>query len=159
MEVVEGGGSEPGVGSVDGEVVDGRAEAAAGAPVGGENARYGVIEALLDEQERTVVKVERGGAPEVAPPGREDLGAGAVLGGEEGDDGAEDVIGEFADEIPVADELAIPVPRPAPLGRGFRRLLLPLHAPRLASWRRWMGGGRALEMRRGSRRVALNLSW
>jgi hypothetical protein len=35
----------------------------------------------------------------VAPAGREDLGAGAVLGGEEGDDVAEDGVGEVADAI------------------------------------------------------------
>ena len=47
LEVVEGGGPEPGIRSVAGEVVDGGGEAAAGALVGGEDARYGGIEALL----------------------------------------------------------------------------------------------------------------
>jgi hypothetical protein len=44
VEVVEGGGPEPGVGSVAVEMVHGRAEAAAGARVGGEDARYYDIE-------------------------------------------------------------------------------------------------------------------
>ena len=44
-------------------------------------------EAAVDDE------VERGGAPEVAPPGGEDLGAGAFPGGEERDDVAENVVG------------------------------------------------------------------
>jgi hypothetical protein len=44
----------------------------------GDEARWGrlVLAAEVD------VEVERGGAEEVAPPGGEGLGAGAVLGGE-----------------------------------------------------------------------------
>jgi hypothetical protein len=44
-------------------------------------------------------KVERRRAPEVAPSGREDLGAGAFFGGEQGDYVAEDGIGEGADMV------------------------------------------------------------
>jgi hypothetical protein len=49
--------------------------------------------------EATAVEVERGGAPEVAPPGGEDLGARAVFGGEEGDYLTEEVVGEVADAV------------------------------------------------------------
>lgn len=45
------------------------------------------------------VEVERGGAEEVAPPGGEGLGAGAVLGGEQRDDAAESVDGQVADLV------------------------------------------------------------
>jgi hypothetical protein len=99
VEVVEGGGSEPGVGSVSAEMVHWCAEAAAGARVGGEDARYGDVERLRIEKQVTVVEVERGGAPEAAPPGGEDLGARAFLGGEEGDDFPEDGVGEVADAV------------------------------------------------------------
>jgi hypothetical protein len=45
------------------------------------------------------VKVERRGPPEGAPSAREYLRAATVLCWEEGDDGAEDGVGEVADEI------------------------------------------------------------
>ena len=60
-------------------------------------------EAAVDRQ----VERRRGRAPEGAPPAREDLRARAVLGGEERDDGAEDVVGEVADEI-VGASLLLP---------------------------------------------------
>jgi hypothetical protein len=100
VEIVEGWGREPGIGSVAVEMVHGSAEAAAGAQVGGEDARYDDIERLLVEQEGTgAVEVERGGAPEAAPPGGEDLGARAFLGGKERDDFSEDGVGEVADAV------------------------------------------------------------
>jgi hypothetical protein len=37
--------------------------------------------------------------PEATPSGREDLDAGAVLGGEEGDDLAEDGVGQVTDAV------------------------------------------------------------
>jgi hypothetical protein len=43
--------------------------------------------------------VERGGAPKVAPPGGEDLSAGAVGGGEEVDDVAQDAVKEAAEAV------------------------------------------------------------
>lgn len=43
------------------------------------------------------VEVERSGAPEVAPPGGEQLRASGVVGWEAGDDLAEGVVGEEAD--------------------------------------------------------------
>lgn len=42
---------------------------------------------------------ERGGAPQGAPAAGEGLGAGTILGREEGDDAAKDIIGEAADQI------------------------------------------------------------
>lgn len=95
------------------------------------------------------VEIERRGSPEGPPSAGDRLRAGAVLGGEQGDDGAEDGIREFADvvavsnEIIMADEIAVarPFPWPAPGGstgcatlgcrhrRRRRRLLL--HVRRL----------------------------
>jgi len=45
------------------------------------------------------VDVERSGAPHAAPAGGEHLRAGAGFGGEEGDDVAEDAVGEAADPV------------------------------------------------------------
>jgi hypothetical protein len=109
-EAVEGWGAEPGVDSSrSGEEVDrGDAEAAAGAGVGGEDARdegsegmviVGEVVAEAGEAVAVAVEVEGGGAPEVAPPGGEDLGAGAALGGEEGYDVGEDGVREVADAV------------------------------------------------------------
>ena len=83
LEVVEGGDSEPSIhnGGVVLQVLCGEAKAAAGAPVGGEDAGDDI-----DGAKVTAVEVERGGAPEMAPPVGEDLGAGGILGGEERDD-------------------------------------------------------------------------
>jgi hypothetical protein len=47
------------------------------------------------------VEVERHGVPQGPPSAREYLRAAGVLGGEEGDDGGEQVVGELADEIAV----------------------------------------------------------
>jgi hypothetical protein len=49
VEVVEGGRPEPGFGSVAVEMVHGRAEAAAGALVDGEDARYDGVAGILVE--------------------------------------------------------------------------------------------------------------
>lgn len=45
------------------------------------------------------IKVERGGAPHVAPPGGEDLHSDGFLGWEEGHDLTEDAVREEADQI------------------------------------------------------------
>jgi len=54
------------------------------------------VAAAADE---TDLEVERRGALEGPPPAREDLDAGAVLGGEERDDAAENLVGEAADQV------------------------------------------------------------
>ena len=61
------------------------------------------------------VDVERRGAPEGAPSAGDGLRASAVLGGEEGDDGAEDGVRKVADEIAVAVVIPCPFPWPAPV--------------------------------------------
>ena len=81
LEAIEGRGPEPGVEAGEREVGDG--EAAGGAPV------RGVL----------VCEVEQRREPERAPPGGERLRARAILGGEERDDVAEDLVGEKADQI------------------------------------------------------------
>ena len=95
LEAVEGRGPEPGVEAGEREVGDG--EAAGGAPVRGEDAGdsglVGVLRAAAGRE------VERRRAPERAPPGGERLRARAILGGEERDDVAEDLVGEKADQI------------------------------------------------------------
>lgn len=53
----------------------------------------------LRGREAIGLEVEGRGAPEGAPPGGEDLGAGAFLGREERDDAAQDLVGEKADQI------------------------------------------------------------
>jgi hypothetical protein len=108
LEAIKGGGAEPGAeGSGSGEeVVHGDAEAAAGAWVGGEDAidesDVGIVlsgEVVAEAGQAVAVEVEGGGAPEVAPPGSEDLGTGAVLCGEKGDDVGEDRLREVADAV------------------------------------------------------------
>ncbi|CAO2186700.1 unnamed protein product [Urochloa humidicola] len=100
------------------------AKAAAGALVRGEDARDIVgVEPLASEVGACEVEVERTRAPYGAPAGGEDLRAGAVLGGEKGDDVAEDAVGEVADAV---DELFhfIPLAKPSPpppLGSGGHR--------------------------------------
>ena len=81
------------------EVIHGRTKAAAGAWVCGEDARHDGVEVLPVFAEPVVVEVERGGAPEVAPPGGEDLRAGAFLGGQERDDVLEDAVRKVADTV------------------------------------------------------------
>ena len=91
------------------------------------------------------VEVERRGAPQGTPSAGEGLRAAAVLGGEEGDDGAEDGVGELADEIGVG-LVAVATPCPLPgvsmgislVGPGRRRHLdLSLfHGRRLAKAKR-----------------------
>jgi len=101
LEAVERRGAQPGVHS--GGVVDDEvrrdAEAEAGAGVVGEDAGDGSDEGPVGVGELAAVEVERGGAPDVAPPGGEGLDAGGVPGGEEGDDFAEDGVGEAADVV------------------------------------------------------------
>ena len=72
----------------------GEAKVAAGAPVGGEDAGDDI-----DGAKVTAVEVERGGAPEMAPPGGEDLGAGGILGGEARDDLTQNGVAEAADSV------------------------------------------------------------
>jgi hypothetical protein len=97
LEVIQSRGLETGFHGRFAGVQAGNAEAAAGALVRGKDALYGSIK--ISPTEVTAVKVERRGAPEVAPSGREDLGAGAFFGGEQGDDVAKDGIGEGADMV------------------------------------------------------------
>lgn len=86
LELAESGGPEPGVHSCYSvlEAMHRDAEPAAGARVGVNDSRHHTI------GEATTVEVERRGGPNVPPPGREDLGAGAFLGAEERDDLAKD---------------------------------------------------------------------
>jgi hypothetical protein len=58
--------------------------------------------------EATTVEIKRSGTPEVAPPGRQDSGTGAVLGGEEGDDLAEDGVWEVSDAIDASSFFILP---------------------------------------------------
>jgi hypothetical protein len=83
-------------------------------------------------EDKVYLDIERRQAPEWAPPAGDGLGAGAVVGGEKGDDGSEDVVGKFADSIVVvvAEEIsaAALIWWPTPGGsigyRNRRRLLL-----------------------------------
>ena len=124
LQFVQSGGPEPGVdGSFRGvEVARFDAEAAAGPRVGGKDVRddgnAGIdVRGQAAGGELTVVEIERGGAPEVAPPGREDLGAGAVLDGEEGDDVAEVIVVEVADAV---DGSSVHLPSGGRFARRFR---------------------------------------
>lgn len=65
------------------------------------------------------VEIERRGSPEGPPSAGDRLRAGAVLGGEQGDDGAEDGIREIADEVAMGDEIGVPCPFPWPAPGGF----------------------------------------
>jgi hypothetical protein len=121
LEIVQSGRPEPGVDGgeigLGADVKD--AEAAARAEVGGKDVRYNTCSVLRAPMgEVTTVEVKRGGAPEMAPPGREDLGAASFLGGEERDDVAEDGIGEVADAVGASSVIpahAPPSPPPPPL--------------------------------------------
>lgn len=98
---------EPGVnGSSLVDEVGGDAEAADCASVGGKDARHETTEficipmATATGDQGAAIDVERGGgAPDVAPPGSQDLGADAVVDGEEGDDVAEDAVREVAEAV------------------------------------------------------------
>jgi hypothetical protein len=80
--------------------------------VGGKDARDDAIEEIPVGGEVTAVKVKRRRAPEVAPLGSEDLGAGAFLGGEERDDLAEDSVGEGADAVGASSVILAHSPPP-----------------------------------------------
>jgi hypothetical protein len=81
------------------------------------------MEVIILNDEATTVKVKRSGAPDVAPSGREDLCSGAFLGGEEGDDVAEDGIREVADAVGTSNPiLTQSPPTPPSLGRRAARL-------------------------------------
>lgn len=89
-------GGEPGsddVGNLGSEARGGEAGGGDGARVGGERGSNG------GRNKAVVVEAERGGGPEAAPAGGEGGGAGSVLGGEAGDDVAEDRVGEGADAV------------------------------------------------------------
>jgi len=108
LQAVERGGPEP---SVEVRVAAAPAaptegEAADGAAVRREDAGDDVA-AGHPPGDVVVAEVERGGAPEVAPPRGQGLRARAVAGGEEGD-GGECGVREAADEV----------------GPGLRRLFL-----------------------------------
>lgn len=102
LEAVQGGGTEEAVevwldGGPAGRRQD---EAADGAAVRLADAGHEVDAGCPRAgAEAVAVEVERGGAPEAAPTGGEDLGAGAVDGGEEVDDVAQDAVGEAADAV------------------------------------------------------------
>jgi len=97
LELVEGWGPEPAVqsGGVVGSDEGRAAETTTNAVVLGEDAGD---DGMTEDSVRRV-EVEGRGAPEGAPPGGEDLGAGAFLGREERDDAAQDLVGEKADQI------------------------------------------------------------
>jgi hypothetical protein len=78
------------------------------------------------------VEVERGRAPEVAPPGGEDLGASAFLGGEEGDYLTEDLAGEAADAVEIFTRSTIGSSRRCRRTTALERGGLPLPAARTA---------------------------
>jgi len=98
LEVVKRRGAEPDVhgGGTVLEKVRRDAEAAGGAPVRGEDAGDSAGEGLLVSVKLLIVAAvghglggevcavedERGGEPDVAPPGGEDLGTSSFLGGE-----------------------------------------------------------------------------
>jgi hypothetical protein len=70
--------------------------------VGGKDARYDASDLTVIVEVAVVafeVEVKGGRAPEVSPPGGEDLGAGAIFRGEEGDDFPENGVGEGADVV------------------------------------------------------------
>lgn len=96
LEAVEGAGAEPAVQGHCGAVAEllvarGGGEAAGGARVRGEDAGHlAEGDGMGWDGMEAEVQVEGSGAPHVAPPGGEDLRASAVLGGEAGDDVAED---------------------------------------------------------------------
>lgn len=95
-------------------------EAAGGARVVGED--FGDDGEALDVVGAEIVagvEIERRGSPEGPPSAGDRLRAGAVLGGEQGDDGAEDGIREIADEVAMGDEIGVPCPFPWPAPGGF----------------------------------------
>ena len=102
LEVVERGGAEP---AVEPGVDAAEADAAEGEAAGRAAVRLedpgddGDALALLPGEAAVGVEVEWRRAPEVAPPRGEHGGPRGVLGGEEGDDAAEDLVGEDADQV------------------------------------------------------------
>jgi len=94
LEAIEGWGPEPGVEAGEREVGDG--EAAGGAPVRGEDAGDGVSSASsAPPQVARLSGAERQSRRHWA----ESACVRAILGGEERDDVAEDLVGEKADQI------------------------------------------------------------
>jgi len=94
LEAIEGRGPEPGVEAGEREVGDG--EAAGGAPVRGEDAGDGVSSASsAPPQVARLSGAERQSRRHWA----ESACVRAILGGEERDDVAEDLVGEKADQI------------------------------------------------------------
>jgi len=119
LEVDKRRGAEPGVhgGGTVVEIVRRDAEAAAGARVGGEDFGDRAGEGLVGGgkylglgAEVSAVDDERGGEPDMAPPGGEDLGATDFLGGEKRNYLTEDGVGETADAVDVTAAAAA-VPR------------------------------------------------
>jgi hypothetical protein len=87
-------------GIIETDVVGRHDEAVAGARVRGEDAGDHAGTNVAAKWVFVVeVEVERSGVPYMALAGGEDLRAGAVFGGEKGDDVAEDVVGEAADLV------------------------------------------------------------
>ena len=72
----------------------GEAKVAARAPVGGEDAGDDI-----DGENVNAVEVERGGTPEMAPPGGEDSDVGGILGGEQRNDLTQNGVRKAADSV------------------------------------------------------------
>lgn len=89
------------------------------------------------------LKVEGRGAPKVVPSAGEGLRACAVLGGEKGDDGTEDGVGEAADGIlgnPVAIVVATACPIPWPAASDPIGFALSCHGGRCRLLHGWRQG-------------------
>lgn len=65
------------------EMMLGHGEAAGGAVVRGKDLRDGTDLGFLIDSEFSIVEVERGEGPEMAPPGGEGSGTSTILGGKE----------------------------------------------------------------------------
>lgn len=107
LEAIEGGRLEPttklGIevaAEADAVTVVAKGEASSRARVCGKDlGDDGDAVVLLPREAAVNDKVERGGAPEVAPPWREKGCPHGTLDGEEGDDVAKDFVREAADEV------------------------------------------------------------
>ena len=101
LEVGKGLGTKPAVDlAVEALVDGGEVEAEGWARVLGEDlGDVGDAFTLIAGEVTVGDEVEGRGAPEGSPPAGDGLRAGAILGGEQRDDGAEDGVGEGADEI------------------------------------------------------------
>jgi len=131
LQAVERGGPEPSVevGVAAAPAAPTEGEAADGAAVRREDAGDDVA-AGHPPGDVVVAEVERGGAPEVAPPRGQGLRARAVAGGEVGDDGGECGVREAADEVGpgLRQLLLVPAPGAAAVASSLGRY------PRFLGW-------------------------